>query len=505
MRLSDLLVFNPITIQTHDNPDPDALACAYGLSLYFKSKGKDVKIIYGGRSPIQKANLKLFIMNLGIDPIYVTDKDTPVEGLLLTADCQYGEGNVTPLKAENVAIIDHHQSTGPVKADMAYTEIRSDLGSCATLVWKMLSDEGFEIESNRILNTALYYGLMTDTGNFVEVHHPLDRDMMDELKYDKTMIYHLCNSNISLGELKIAGDALVQHEYLPEYRCNIITAEPCDPNILGLISDLALQVDVVDVCVVYNKLSDGYKFSVRSCVKEVHASDMAAFIAQGIGSGGGHIDKSGGFISASKLEREYNGMSAQDYFKMIIVKYFKESIIIHADEFELDPSEMKKYKKKRLVMGFVDPLDFLEMGDEVVIRNFEGDFSLEVDGTYIIRIGIVGEVFPTKKEKFLAAYDMVDEPYICETEYQPTIRRKKDGKTFDLRQYAKSCVASDEYYIRAKEWDGNGLLKVFTAWDEDNYMLGGPGDFIVCRLDDVKDVYVLKKDIMHMTYDLVEE
>ena len=61
MKLSDLQIYSNIVIQTHDNPDPDAIASAFGLYTYYKAKGKDVKIVYSGRTQIQKSNLVLMI------------------------------------------------------------------------------------------------------------------------------------------------------------------------------------------------------------------------------------------------------------------------------------------------------------------------------------------------------------------------------------------------------------------------------------------------------------
>ena len=43
MKLSELLMFNPIIVQCHDNPDADAIASGYALYSYFKEKGKDVR------------------------------------------------------------------------------------------------------------------------------------------------------------------------------------------------------------------------------------------------------------------------------------------------------------------------------------------------------------------------------------------------------------------------------------------------------------------------------
>ena len=149
MRLSDLEQFSRITIQCHDNPDADTLASGYGLYCFFQSRDKQVRLVYSGRNRIQKSNLKLMVEKLNLPVEYIPVEQAAsmaVEGLLITADCQYGAGNVTKLTAENVAIIDHHQAE--VEA-AEWTEIRPGLGSCATLVWKMLTEEGFEISYDK--------------------------------------------------------------------------------------------------------------------------------------------------------------------------------------------------------------------------------------------------------------------------------------------------------------------------------------------------------------------
>lgn len=51
----------------------------------------------------------------------------------------------------------------------------------------------------------------------------------------------LKNSNMSFEELKIAAVSLLGYEYYSGNRYAILKAEPCDPNILGLISDFVLK------------------------------------------------------------------------------------------------------------------------------------------------------------------------------------------------------------------------------------------------------------------------
>ena len=90
MKLSELLTFDNIVIQGHDNPDADAIAGAYGLYLFFKSKGKKVRMIYGGSNRIEKKNLVLMLEKLDIPMEHVTVLDD-IPDLLITEDCRYGE------------------------------------------------------------------------------------------------------------------------------------------------------------------------------------------------------------------------------------------------------------------------------------------------------------------------------------------------------------------------------------------------------------------------------
>ena len=135
MKLSDLLQFDNIIVQCHDNPDADALASGFGVYEYLRMNGKSPRLVYGGRNIIHKSNLVLMVDSLGIPIEHVDFLDNPQ--LLVTVDCQYGGGNVTFFKAENVAVIDHHRVSGELPA---MNRVMSYMGSCATIVWDMLRE-----------------------------------------------------------------------------------------------------------------------------------------------------------------------------------------------------------------------------------------------------------------------------------------------------------------------------------------------------------------------------
>lgn len=504
MRLSDLDKYEKITIQCHDNPDADALASGYGLYCYFQSKGKKVRLVYSGANQIQKSNLRLMVEKLKLPVEYIgvaRGETVQVDGLLITVDCQYGSGNVTGLVADCVAIIDHHQRE---KDATAQSIINSNLGSCATLVWKLLREEGFDVDSDENLGTALYYGLYTDTNQFSELYNPLDMDMREALTIDKSMITLFRNSNLSLKELEIAGIALIRYSYNDDYEFAVIKAQPCDPNILGLISDFLLQVDAIKTCVVYNEVNDGYKFSVRSCIREVNASELAGFLAEGIGSGGGHYEKAGGFISLRRYEEKYPTLHTEGYFNNRMTQYFDSFELIYAEDYEADLSNMKKYVKRKIPVAYVKADDIFPAGTPITIRTLEGDIDMTVEEDLYVMIGIKGEVYPNRRKKFLKNYTLLEDSrsvrdYIRKLEYVPVIKNRVDGRDKLLSDFAHGCVPTDEVYIYARPLEKG--VKIFTAWDKDKYMLGKPGDYLAVRCDDLHDVYVLERDIFAKSYD----
>lgn len=502
MQLNELLRFDEITIQMHDNPDADAIASGYALYLYFQSKGKKVSLIYSGRYQIRKTNLKMMIEQLEIPVEYRSMQAGKVEGLLITVDCQYGAGNVYHFYAEKIAVIDHHEKEINT-AKLFCWEIASNLGSCSTLVWKMLIEENFPVNSNIKLGTALYYGLYRDTNQFSEICYPLDMDMRETVSYDKKIIHLLRNSNMTLQELEIAGIALLRSSYDTEFHYSLIKAQSCDPNLLGLISDFLIQVDEITTCVVFNELEDGYKFSVRSCTKEVRANELARFLAHEIGSGGGHSEKAGGFIHIRKYDEIYPLMHTETYFRRKMKEYFESYDIIDSQNYDLQLAEMKKYKLKSCNLGYAKVRDFYPVGTEVVLRSLDGDTEFQIQEDTCILMCENGKVKVLTESQLKERYELSEELCSMEMEYVPRLKTRLTGKHVNLQQMLKACKCKGETYVYAKALKRG--IKVFPKEQGETYMLGNPGDYLIIRCDNRSDMQVVERGLFSNAYQELEE
>ncbi len=518
MRLSELLAFNQITIQCHDNPDADALGSGFALYTYLKEKGKDVSLIYGGANRIRKSNLVLMIQMLKI-PIKYCEKIEEPE-LLITVDCRYGEGNVTRFPAKNIAVIDHHRITGELPP---LSDVKSNLGSCATLIWQLLKDEGYDTNANEDLATALYYGLYTDTNELTTISHPLDRDLRDEADFDIATITRFKNANLSLEELDIVGASLLRSDYNDDYNFVVVRANPCDPNILGIISDLILAVDSVNVCLVFCVVGSSVKFSVRSCVREVKASELAQAISAGIGSGGGHIVKAGGRINMDLLSDAYvecceklqitprmlpvddgssevPSISGVKYFlESRMREYFDSSIVIDADEDIVEESSLQTYTLKPTKLGFVRADELFEAGTKMTIRTISGDMEVYVRCGMVLLVGVKGEIYILDGDEFERDYQILEETFsLDESEYEPTIKNNRDTRNLYLLEEVGACIAKKSIPVKAKCLDRK--IKLFTQWNDNEYLVGNVGDYMVVRGKDMHELNIIKKEIFTQFY-----
>ena len=499
MKLHELLGYNDIVIQCHDNPDADALASGYALWWYFKQNGKMANFIFRGRNDVRKSNLKIMIDRLNVPVSYEPDY-MMVPELLVMVDCQYGQKNVTRTEAETVAVIDHHQVTGELPA---LSEVRSGMGSCATILWDMLREEGFSVDEEKSLSTALYYGLFTDTNRLSEVSHPLDRDMRDSLLVNRSVITEMSNSNISLEELTITGHAITGYEYHEDNRYVVLRTEPCDPNILGVISDFVMETEGIDASLAYYISPFEVKLSVRSCVKEIHADELAAFLTDGIGGGGGHILKAGGTIRPERLE-EY-ALPGEDPYTLAdrillerMEQYFSLYEVLYAKDTTLSPEGLKLYEKQSQELGCAKMTDLFPAGTRVAVRTLEGDVDVIVKEGLYLMIGLEGEVYPITEEKLSRSYTRTGKPYSRVFDYDPSLTDTVTGDRKNVMEVAMGVISSGGSRILAKPL--NRYVKLFTAWDEEKYYSGNPGDFIACREDDPHDIYIIRNRLFDQLY-----
>ena len=277
---------------------PDAIASAYGISLYLDSMGCETTIVYSGKKKIDTKSLLLLIKHCSIQINYVTE--LPEHDLLLVVDAQYGGGNVTRFDAVKVAMIDHHPQR---VEDGELVFIPKGYQSCSTIVWELLQEEQYPVNGDMLLSLALLYGLCTDTSLFTTLSEEFDMMMKYVLHKNRDPYFdHLIMCNMSTAEMMIATDSMRDHYMDFETKFTVIPAYNCSQTVLGIIGDFMIQVDMIDTSFTYMQTEDRFCFSIRCCRPDLHAGKFANFVSKDIGSGGGHATKAAGVIFLKKWE-----------------------------------------------------------------------------------------------------------------------------------------------------------------------------------------------------------
>ena len=117
-------------------------------------------------------------------------------------------------------------------------------------------------------------------------------------------------------------------------------------------------------------------------------------------------------------------------------------------------------------------------------------------------IGIEGEIYPIKKEKLYASYEVTDRPLKREFEYEPCVINTATMDKKMIMSAAHVAVSTANTKICARPLKKH--VKLFTAWDDEKYYSGNPGDYIAVREDDEHDIYVIKESLFDRLYKRVD-
>lgn len=294
--LVTLLMGHKVFLQTHNFPDPDAIASAFGLQVLLRRFKIPTTICHHGN--VERTATANMVADLHIQ--MSTDAELkymkPTD-YIITVDSQKGNANILDLVGDEVACIDHHPTY--VQCDYKYKDIRI-VGSCSTIIadyYRM-----YNIEMPEDVATALLYGLKMDTKDFTRGVTELDIDIYKYLfpRSNQAQIRKFQSSAILFDELESFADAVKNIDIFNGVAFAFLDYQ-CADAFVATVSDFLLSLDAADFAVVYSRRANGFKFSVRSELDELDAGSITSQALAGIGSGGGHKSMAGGFAVEAKL------------------------------------------------------------------------------------------------------------------------------------------------------------------------------------------------------------
>lgn len=308
-----ILSGHKVYIQTHNYPDPDAIASAFGLQCFLKHHGIEADICYDGS--IERMSAKKMFSVFGIKAVSASGlTDMTSEDYIVLVDSQKYNANVTDFIGDEVACIDHHPTY--FSCDYKYSDIRM-VGACASLIAGYFHETDTPMLAN--VAAALAYGIKMDTDDFIRGATETDVDMFDFVfkQADKAMISAMYSNVMELADLNAYSAAIESIRIYEDVGFAYIPFQ-CPDAMVAIISDFILSMEIVRISVVYASRPDGVKFSVRSEVTDrVDAGDLVKKALSGKGSGGGHKQMAGGFLPVSTNEAVKRSEIEQRFMKLI--------------------------------------------------------------------------------------------------------------------------------------------------------------------------------------------
>ncbi len=306
-----------VLIITHENPDPDSIAAAFGLKhLFRKIAGISSVIAYSGI--IGRAENRAMIKILGIDLVPLNTVSPRNFSVIAVVDCQPHTGNLDLPKGVFPSIIIDHHPLRKTSLKAEYLDIPKDVGSTSTIVTQYLRSSGVEVD--RKVATALYYGIKSDTRDLgrqstdadirASIHlfpHILQKKLSRIEHPDKPRQYFE-ELNSVLNSARIFGDAIIS-------RLDVISW----PEMIGEFADELIQLEGIRWCMCYGRHNGSVLFSIRAKRTNYMAGLLAHKIALGIGKGGGHETFAAGKIDVAQALKK-----VKDPEDILVKRFLKE-------------------------------------------------------------------------------------------------------------------------------------------------------------------------------------
>ncbi|NLO18628.1 MAG: rhamnulose-1-phosphate aldolase [Ignavibacteria bacterium] len=218
---------NDIIILTHINVDGDAIGSSLAVKEYCKAKGKDANIFIDGEV---SENFN-FINSIQSLAAFDQEKHT---GCLKKADLivildlndssRLGEIENAFLSSNAKKIVIDHHLEPKIKADLYLIDSKSS--STAELVWSLIKSDS-KIQISEEIANHLYFGIMSDTGNFVFNNTSSSTFLAaSELVCygaKPNFLYNSYYNSVPARQIKLFGKALSEIKfYLNEQLCILV-------------------------------------------------------------------------------------------------------------------------------------------------------------------------------------------------------------------------------------------------------------------------------------------
>jgi nanoRNase/pAp phosphatase (c-di-AMP/oligoRNAs hydrolase) len=282
---------NLVGIFIHSNPDPDAIASAWGLTKFINCISPDTKcnIFYTGE--ISHSQNKTLVNTLGITMINIDSDDYDFNtDLNISVDTTPERSMPESLKC--YLTIDHHRNDSKRSK---YCDIR-DVGSTCSIVWDYLQKSNIQLDVNDDFDsnvaTALLIGIKTDTGDLISENvRNLDFDAYKNLigLVNRRSLSSIVNYSIPNYHFKLRSqldDECNYKKHNSVFVGGIGYISQSKRDSLPILAEERARLEGIDTSFVFAIVENNIEVSVRSVGTSVDVNSICKRIF-GADNGGG--------------------------------------------------------------------------------------------------------------------------------------------------------------------------------------------------------------------------
>lgn len=289
---------NNIVLLCHNNPDGDAIGSTLSMYYILTKLGKEVDIII--KDAPKKFDFLEGYKNIKED----SNKKYNVAIILDTASIdRVNDPSSILSKVEKKYVIDHHISNTHY-GDENLVEERP---ACCQIVYEIIKK--LNIKITKELGEALIVGLLTDTGGFSHqdvlpstfaMAKDLSKIVNISSLYDKVLRSITKNQfnikKIYLNNLEFYQNDKIAISYITE---EDMINTGVDQNDCGILVNIPLEIDTVEVSIFLRKYKEETRISLRS--KNINVNEITKLFG-----GGGHI-----YAAGVTVDMPYNEIRTQ--------------------------------------------------------------------------------------------------------------------------------------------------------------------------------------------------
>lgn len=295
-----------LVILMHNDPDPDAIASAWGIQMLLAAElGINPRLAYGGI--IGRAENRALVQEIQVELTHVDRLNwQTVRGAILVDTQERATNHALPPHVPPVAVFDHHQRILPNQRT-PFRDVRSDYGATSTLVTEYLV--AANLSPTPALATALFYGIKTDTRGLARRATDCDAwaYMILLPLMDRTLLAAIEQARVPRAFFQVLNDALARTVLYD----NVVLASLGDmlrPDMAAEMADVLSRLDNADWVICMGRYRAHVVLAVRTSLPQANAARLVQQVVGDLGGAGGHTHMAGGRVplgeQPERLEQE---------------------------------------------------------------------------------------------------------------------------------------------------------------------------------------------------------